>query len=158
MVRCCVDGNPMHIEPPKIQICNPPRGVIIYYNYYKPDQQEHPRSAGYLAVSLTQYRFCTYHILTFAKSTSNPPKSAYLRRSNRSNTSPIHGAINNSMHGAPHGAPFHCSIHHSHHHQHQWPGRQLLLPNSQQITAGTSPTSSNFNPGAIFNAGACSRS
>ena len=44
MARCCVDGNPMHIGPPKIQIGNPPRVVIYYNNYYKPDQLEHPPS------------------------------------------------------------------------------------------------------------------
>jgi len=42
--RCCVDSNPIHIEPPKIQIGNPPRGVIKYYNYYIPDRREHPPS------------------------------------------------------------------------------------------------------------------
>jgi len=88
MVRCCVDGNPMHIGPPKIQISNPSWVVVYNYYYYKPDQLEHPMSrfplvplgnSMYLSPSID---FIIYQIRIFVKSTLNPPKLAYLCRSN----------------------------------------------------------------------------
>jgi len=62
----------MHIEPPKIQIGNPPRGIIKYYNYYIPGRREHPLSR----LTLVPLFISPY----LSPSTDfSPPKSKRLR-------------------------------------------------------------------------------